>query len=95
MSKPGALAKDVEISILARYLPSHVQYACRYWVKHLQELEHDQREKAGLCEKVQVFLEKHFLHWLEVLSLTGKMSEGVLAITSLESLIPVSHIPAY
>ena len=95
LNKPGVLAKDVEISILARYLPSHVQYACRYWVKHLQGLEHDQREKVGLCGKVQVFLEKHVLHWLEALSLMGKMSEGVLAIISLESLIPVSHIPVY
>jgi hypothetical protein len=80
LSKPGALAKDVEISILARYLPSHVQYACRYWVKHLQGLEHDQREKAGLCEKVQVLLEKHFLHWLEALSLTGNFTESSIVL---------------
>ncbi|KAH0539082.1 hypothetical protein FGG08_004380 [Glutinoglossum americanum] len=87
LGKPGALVKDVEISILARHLPSHVQYACRYWVRHLQGLGHDQREKAGFYNRIQSFLEKHFLHWLESLSLMGKMSEGIVIMTDLESML--------
>jgi hypothetical protein len=32
----------------------------------------------------------HFLHWLEAFGWIGKCSEGILAIFSLEALIPVS-----
>jgi hypothetical protein len=88
--KPGALASEVSTSDLARYIPSHLQYACRYWVDHLKQLEHNQREKAGLYEKIEAFLAKHFLHWLEALSLMGKIYEGVLIITDLQSIIEVS-----
>jgi hypothetical protein len=58
-------------------LPEHVQYACRYWVRHFErssDLQH---------ETVLHFLEKHLLHWLEALSLLGQVSEGVLMITAL------------
>jgi NACHT domain len=90
LGKPGTLAKDIGISVLARYVPGHVQYACRYWFKHLQQLEHDLREKAGLYRKVQVFLENHFLHWLETLSIMGKISEGIVIMTDLQSMLTVS-----
>jgi hypothetical protein len=38
----------------------------------------------------EIFLQQHFLHWLEALSLMGKMSEGVLMITALQSVLTVS-----
>ena len=48
-------------------------------------LENFQREEAGLHDngQIHVFLRKHFLHWLEALSLMGKMSEGIIMITIL------------
>jgi hypothetical protein len=95
LQAPGALASEVESSILARCLPSHVQYACRYWVDHLQQLEHDQREELRLYEKVQVFLEIHLLHWLEALSIMGKMSEGILMVTNLQKMFPVGGSQIY
>jgi WD40 repeat protein len=36
LQMPGALASEVESNTLSRCLPKHVQYACRYWVDHLQ-----------------------------------------------------------
>jgi WD domain, G-beta repeat len=33
---PGALTSEAESNTLSRCLPKHVQYACRYWVDHLQ-----------------------------------------------------------
>jgi hypothetical protein len=52
------------------------------------------RDGVGLCDNgmIDIFLKKHFLHWLEALSLMGKTSEGVLVLTSLEAQIPVSHL---
>jgi len=38
------------------------------------------------------FLREHFLHWLEALGLTGKMSEGVRMITKLQSMLVVSGV---
>jgi len=80
---PGALASEVESSRREHYLPSDLQYACRYWVQHLQGSE------AHLDDDCQVhqFLQKHFLHWLEALSLIGKTSESIYMTTDLESMV--------
>lgn len=43
LQMPGALTSEVESNTVSRYLPVHVQYACRYWVDHLQ------RGEIGLC----------------------------------------------
>lgn len=70
-----------------------IRYACVYWVDHLCEIENG-HDRVGLCDNgtIDVFLKKHFLHWLEALSLIGKTSEGVLALTSLEAQIPVRDL---
>jgi hypothetical protein len=83
---PGALAKDVQGNLIEQHLPAELQYACRYWVQHLQS------SKPSLADDghVHVFLREQLLHWLEALSLIKKTSEAVLAIISLESLVTVS-----
>jgi hypothetical protein len=82
---PSTLAKEVENDQLEQCLPLELQYACRYWVQHLQ--------KSGLHlhddGPVHMFLREHLLHWFEALSLMEKGSEGILAITLLESIIKV------
>jgi hypothetical protein len=52
----------------------------------------DFRDNIELCDNGQIhkFIQKHFLHWLEALSLMRKMSEGVLMITALQSKLVVS-----
>jgi hypothetical protein len=87
---PGALAKEVHNHQIEQHLPAEVQYACQYWVQHLQ------RSKTKLLDnkQVHIFLQEHLLHWLEALSLIGKTSEGVLAVISLESLVIVSDSPS-
>jgi hypothetical protein len=85
---PGTLTTKIEESRVQQCLSLEVQYACRYWVQHIQrscaQLRDDDQEHQ--------FLQKHLLHWLEALSLMGKTSEGVLALTFLESQISVSHV---
>jgi hypothetical protein len=81
---PGVLVTNVESSQVNKCLPLEVQYACLYWVQHLQ------RSSAKLCDQVYQFLQNHLLHWFEALSWIGKTSEGILAILSLEALISVS-----
>ena len=46
----------------------------------------DLRDRGRVCE----FLRNKFLYWLEALSLTGNVSDGVVAVRTLESLCSVS-----
>ena len=69
-----------------------IRYACVYWVDHLCEIKSG-HDGVGLCDNgtIDVFLRKHFLHWLEALSLIKGISDGVLAIAKLISLLTVSY----
>jgi hypothetical protein len=85
LSAPGVLVTDVKSSGVDERLPPEVQYACLYWVQHLQKGDvqfHDDGQ-------VHQFLQIHLLHWLEALSWMRRVSEGIYAITSLESIAPV------
>jgi hypothetical protein len=83
LERPGVFIADVERSRVEQYLTSEVQYASLFWVHHL--------EKAGIRlhddDKVHQFLQAHFLHWLEALSLIGRLSDGVRMITVLASMV--------
>jgi hypothetical protein len=75
---------NVERSKLKSIKPE-LQYACRFWVQHLQKIS-----KPELFTEALEFLRKHFLHWLETLSLMGQTHEALTAIISLESSLDVS-----
>ena len=63
------------------------RYSCVYWVDHLYDSDHgDDLQHGG---KVDRFLRRKFLYWLEALSLLGNMSEGVFAILKLDGLLLV------
>jgi hypothetical protein len=85
---PGTLVGDIRSSWVEVCIPLEVQYACLYWVNHLQ------RSGAQLYDndKIHQFLQEHLLHWLEGLSLIGRTSEGVLAVSALASHISVSQM---
>ena len=89
LDAPGVLVTDVESSRVEQRIPPELQYACLYWVKHLQQ------SGVQLYDDNQVhhFLQEHLLHWLEALSWMRKIDEGVLAVASLESIAAVSHLP--
>jgi hypothetical protein len=69
-----------------------IRYACVYWVDHLCEIK-SSHDEVGLYDNgtIDVFLRKHFLHWLEALSLIKGISDGVLAIAKLIGLLTVSY----
>jgi hypothetical protein len=81
------LATDIERSQKEQHLSPELQYACLYWVEHLQKSD------AKLCDNDQVhqFLQNHLLHWLEALGWMRKVLEGIHAIASLESIVAVSQ----
>ncbi|KAH7243937.1 WD40-repeat-containing domain protein [Fusarium solani] len=61
---------------------SSVGYACVHWADHLLEApHHDDLLDGGV---MQAFLEKHFLPWLEALSLCGAMAAAASSLDKLE-----------
>ncbi|KAF1934813.1 hypothetical protein EJ02DRAFT_488723 [Clathrospora elynae] len=87
VSDPGVLAAEMERKQLEQCILPELQYACLYWLNHLAKSGIQLRDN----EKVHKFLKKHCLHWLEALSWMGKVSEGIHAIRSLESINLVSR----
>jgi hypothetical protein len=88
---PGTLVADIEGSRIEQCLPLEVRYACLYWIQHLQKSGTQLHDN----DHVYHFLQVHLLHWLEALSWVRKISDGILAITSLESIALVSIILEY
>jgi len=88
MQAPGSRATQVESSRIQECLPSEVQYACLYWVQHLQKGGSQVRDD----EEAHRFLQAHLLHWLEALGWMKKASEGIQAVLSLEGYISVNYL---
>ena len=90
VDSPGRLATDIESSLVEQCLPREVQYACLYWIQHLQNSDAQLHDN----DHVHQFLQEHLLHWLEALGWMQKVSEGIHAIAFLESIAAVSQLPA-
>ncbi|CZR63606.1 related to vegetatible incompatibility protein HET-E-1 [Phialocephala subalpina] len=71
-----------------------IRYACVYWVDHICETQ-SSHDGAGFYdeEKIDKFWRKHFLHWMEALSLMKSISSGILAINKLESFLKDDKTP--
>ncbi|KDQ58361.1 hypothetical protein JAAARDRAFT_46862 [Jaapia argillacea MUCL 33604] len=52
-----------------RTVDESVIYACSYWIVHLSNMK---TCSNGLDRKMFEFLSKHFLHWLEAMSMVGR-----------------------
>jgi hypothetical protein len=82
---PGKRRNEVKSEVIERSLPPEIKYACRYWTHHLQLSRSSIRDH----DHIHIFLRVHFLHWLEALSLHGKVSESISMIKTLQSLLHV------
>jgi len=87
----GKLRKDIDHEQIQKHLPPEVQYACRYWVHHMVEAKRYIEDE----DTVYTFLQTHFLHWLEALSLIGKISDSIAMVGSLLSTLAVRLIIFY
>ncbi|KAK4646181.1 hypothetical protein QC761_0040130 [Podospora bellae-mahoneyi] len=86
---PGTARADIESSVIDLHLPSDVRYACLYWVYHVQQSS----SRISDDHQVYTFLERHFLHWLEALSLLGKISVTIGMIRDLQGLLTIPLLP--
>ncbi|KAK6337269.1 hypothetical protein TWF730_002675 [Orbilia blumenaviensis] len=69
LKSPGTLQSDVPKHIIDQKLSPELQYACRYWIYHLERSGVD----SNYQDKIYGFLKQHLLHWLEAASLLGDM----------------------
>lgn len=66
-------------------------YACVYWVDHLHSCSSSKNaiKDLQISGSVDIFFHNDYLHWLEALSLSRRLPEGVASIQRLESLLKV------
>jgi len=91
LQNPGISIEQVESVDVDPDLLAPVRYACVYWIDHLCEIGKSLHDQVGLCDNgtIDLFLKKHFLHWLEALSLMRSISSGVVMVKKLENLLTV------
>ncbi|OSD01860.1 hypothetical protein PYCCODRAFT_1435873 [Trametes coccinea BRFM310] len=63
-------------ALIAQHMPPAVQYASKYWSRHLCRAELG----ADLLSALEKFCKSHLLHWLEALSLMGCVDVAVDAL---------------
>jgi hypothetical protein len=90
LKAPGTLISTIKETQRDLYLSESLRYACEFWVYHLQAGINQFSVDRELQNLVYAFLEKHLLHWLEALSITGKLSLGADMVKTLQSIIAVS-----
>ncbi|KAK7570369.1 hypothetical protein V3481_019549 [Fusarium oxysporum f. sp. vasinfectum] len=79
LSFPGMRRSAVGTAQLEEHIPRELQYACMYWVHHQAKADLEPNDSHEIFE----FLTTHFLHWVEVLSLLGRVADGLDSSRSL------------
>lgn len=94
MSAPNGLRQDMKFRTsgseidkrtIASGLPPELQYACRYWVDHLEHSQH----KIVDGDATHLFLQKHLLHWLEAMSLMKETNQCAHLLAKLRAIVVV------
>jgi hypothetical protein len=79
---------------IQKFIPASLQYACRHWATHLSEcssmLSGSQLAESALMSALLSFASLHLFHWLEVLSLIGRLEESLKSLRHAIDCISVS-----
>lgn len=87
----GTRRAEIDRRTVDHCLPPELQYACRYWAHHLvRSVDLD-----AVINNCLIFLQKHFLHWMEAMSLLGLASEVVGIISLLQTAVTVRPLDTY
>ena len=66
------------------YIGGGLEYACKFWTKHLLEVPSSGPHTVGVQKAIDRFFTKHLLHWIEVLAITGDLGVGVYAMNDIQ-----------
>ncbi|KAL3432965.1 hypothetical protein BDV09DRAFT_205597 [Aspergillus tetrazonus] len=79
----GTERSNINPESINYYLPPELQYSCRYWIHHLADCE----SPMSRLDNIQAFFNKHFLHWVEVMSILGVVSEVLGSLSTLQEVL--------
>ena len=68
---------------LKRYIGSSLEYACRFWTKHLAKAPCDGPHVGQILRTIDEFFKRHLLCWIEVLCITGHLGVAVYAMNDI------------
>ena len=69
-----------------KYIPTHLSYACRFWVSHVQKMKF----VKNLAQEVELLLKDKLLFWIEALSLLKALNAAPSSLTAIASWLEVS-----
>ncbi|KAJ5885241.1 hypothetical protein N7495_009751 [Penicillium taxi] len=82
----GAQHADIDYRTINHYISPELQYACRYWAHHLVQ----SKNLHAMIHEAYLFLQNHFLHRMEAMSILGLIAEVLGIIHLLQSAIYMS-----
>ncbi|KAJ5697203.1 hypothetical protein N7488_010887, partial [Penicillium malachiteum] len=77
----GTEKTEIDTALMTQFLQPELTYSCRYWIYHLEHCT----DQSRMLNQAYLFLKKHFLHWIEAMSLLGFMSEVVRMVDILRN----------
>lgn len=89
--KYGTKRVEIDRQVIDHSISPELQYSCRYWAHHLTQ----SKLTVAAMDNALSFLEKHFLHWIEAMSLLGLVSEVFGIISVLQAALQVSLIRCF
>ncbi|BCS19521.1 WD40 repeat domain-containing protein [Aspergillus puulaauensis] len=87
----GVERTTINSQCMSDHLPPELQYSCRYWIHHLA----GSRYPRSQIDVIAAFLDAHLLHWVEVMSILGIVSEVLGNIRTLQSVTQNSEISKF
>ncbi|GLA82247.1 hypothetical protein AtubIFM56815_006429 [Aspergillus tubingensis] len=83
LRRHGTSRDDITTEQVERCFPAELRYAIRYWVHHLTQGALNISDQ----DEVLNFLETHFPHWLEAMSILGHLPETIGSVNMLLSIV--------
>jgi hypothetical protein len=87
----GTLKSGIDEQKRAICSSPELQYACCYWVHHLEQSDHHIHDG----DPIHLFLQEYFLYWLEAMSLIGEAYKCIHIINRLQALAKVRSFHAF
>ena len=66
------------------YIGESLEYACKFWTKHLLEIPSDNPHVEEVQKAIDKFFTVNLLHWVEVLAITGNLGVGIYAMNDIQ-----------
>ena len=80
------ILSEVKVSSIHKkaYIGGGLEYACKFWTKHLLEISGSNPHAEEVGKAIDKFFTVHLLHWIEVLAITGNLGVGVYAMNDIK-----------